>query len=259
MRRQMTQNHSVSQSTNSYINRCSYFADTFLQINDQINTVLNRYEAFKKGDYVTSSNPIPAELAGRSGSGGLSLIDLDDGAPLDGGSASAASQDELAGLFGPSPNTGMTAPAYSPQIIPSNGFGTMSAAGRSSSTSQPFSAVSPQPFRPGSNSGSSSPVPSQQFGLIMLPGTPTPQGQLQARARSAPNYFNETDDVAKGPVATVGHGMGMGAPLMASISPQPQQPQQMVGSGATTAMTISGSSQPQGQSKDPFADLVGLF
>ncbi|THH01978.1 hypothetical protein EW026_g837 [Hermanssonia centrifuga] len=37
--------------------------DTFLQINDQINTVLNRYEAFKRGDYEAARNPIPAELS----------------------------------------------------------------------------------------------------------------------------------------------------------------------------------------------------
>ncbi|KAG6892460.1 hypothetical protein C0993_003796, partial [Termitomyces sp. T159_Od127] len=37
--------------------------DTFLQMNDQINTVLSRYEAYKKGDYATASNPIPAEYA----------------------------------------------------------------------------------------------------------------------------------------------------------------------------------------------------
>lgn len=38
--------------------------DIFLQINDQINTVLNRYDAFKKGDFTAAANPIPAELAG---------------------------------------------------------------------------------------------------------------------------------------------------------------------------------------------------
>ena len=37
--------------------------DIFLQMNDQINSVLNRYEAFKKGDYTTARNPIPEELA----------------------------------------------------------------------------------------------------------------------------------------------------------------------------------------------------
>ncbi|EJD07732.1 VHS-domain-containing protein [Fomitiporia mediterranea MF3/22] len=37
--------------------------DIFLQLNDQINSVLNRYEAFKKGDFTAAKNPIPAELA----------------------------------------------------------------------------------------------------------------------------------------------------------------------------------------------------
>ncbi|KAF8154785.1 hypothetical protein B0H34DRAFT_717832 [Crassisporium funariophilum] len=44
--------------------------DTFLQINDQINTVLARYDAFKKGDF----SFVPKELAADAGS----LIDLDD-------------------------------------------------------------------------------------------------------------------------------------------------------------------------------------
>lgn len=32
-------------------------------MNDQLNSVLNRYEAFKKGDYSAAANPIPSELA----------------------------------------------------------------------------------------------------------------------------------------------------------------------------------------------------
>ncbi len=40
------------------------FADIFLQMNDQINSVLNRYESYKKGDYVAAANPVPSELAG---------------------------------------------------------------------------------------------------------------------------------------------------------------------------------------------------
>lgn len=200
---------------------------------------------------MTSSNPIPAELAGRTG--GLSLIDLDldDGGGSGGGGGGGAPQDELAGLFGPSPNTGMSAPAYSPPAMSSNGFGT----GRPPPSSQPlFSAVSPQPFRPGSSSGSPAP---QQFGSIMLPGTPTPQGQgqLQARAHSAPNYFSEAGDGAKGPV--VGSGMGMGTGTGTGV---PQQPAPTTGTTTTTTTTASTtSSQTQGQTKDPFADLVGLF
>ncbi|KAF8498284.1 hypothetical protein JB92DRAFT_2744870 [Gautieria morchelliformis] len=36
----------------------------FLQINDQINNVLTRFEAFKKGDYAAAANAIPTNLAG---------------------------------------------------------------------------------------------------------------------------------------------------------------------------------------------------
>lgn len=80
------------------------FPETFLHINDQINTVLDRYEAFKRGDYTAAANPIPKELAG-SAAQGLSLIDFDDSAPPAGSGAEAAGGastiDELASLFGP--------------------------------------------------------------------------------------------------------------------------------------------------------------
>lgn len=39
-------------------------ADIFLQMNDQLNSVLNRYESFKKGDFVAAANPVPSEYAG---------------------------------------------------------------------------------------------------------------------------------------------------------------------------------------------------
>jgi ADP-ribosylation factor-binding protein GGA len=128
--------------------------DTFLQINDQINTVLNRYEAFRKGDFVTSSNPIPAELAGSSSNNDLSLIDLDEG-----GSPKVAPgtsvQDELASLFGP-PSAGTTLAAPIPSTtlaapIPTTGFAM-------SSMMQP-----------------------PQVGSIMLPGTPQPTVAQQSR------------------------------------------------------------------------------
>jgi hypothetical protein len=128
-----------------------YASDTFLQINDQINTVINRYEAFQKGDYVTSSNPIPAELGG--GPGALSLIDLDDGAPSGGGSGG---MDDLAGLF----------------VSSTNGHGATVV-------------VSPQPG-----------APQQEFGSIMLRGTPTPQAQLLAQGQRAAGQEQGKDPFA---------------------------------------------------------------
>ncbi|KIK62612.1 hypothetical protein GYMLUDRAFT_42065 [Collybiopsis luxurians FD-317 M1] len=78
--------------------------DTFLQMNDQINTVLNRFEAFKKGDYVQAANPIPQELGGGSASAGHSLIDFDDSSNSNGASTATAAGGsntltDLGGLF----------------------------------------------------------------------------------------------------------------------------------------------------------------
>jgi len=191
--------------------------DTFLQINDQINTVLNRYEAFQKGDYSFSSNPIPAELGGSSAKNNLSLIDFDDSAPSNSGSAGGVN--DLAGLFGSEP------PTESARVLPPS----VNNATRPPMSSQPISPQLPQ-----------------QFGSIMLPGTPKPSGSAGASRIGSPNYFGQGSISAPG-MATSGMGMG-------SMSPQPppqQTQQQQKQPGAPT------TSQAQG--KDPFADLVGLF
>ena len=94
----------------------------FLEINDQINTVLNRYEAYKKGDYSAASNPIPPELSGSGGSSAqaISLIDFDDAPPQPAPSSSGAGGggiDELASLFGPGPSQGAPATAPPPNLL----------------------------------------------------------------------------------------------------------------------------------------------
>lgn len=193
-------------------------ADTFLQINDQINTVLNRYEAFKKGDYSFSSNPIPAELGGgTSAGGGLSLIDFDDSAPTNGGSGSAKPDDDLAGLFGSAP----TAPPQqsAPPIV-------------NTSTKPTFPSQSPPSQQP-------------QFGSIMLPGTPKP-GSAETSRVASPNYLN------RGNGNGVGMGMGMSAGMsMGAMTPQARQQQPAAPAPQPTTN--------RSQSKDPFADLAGLF
>ena len=86
-----------------------HLEDTFLQINDSINTVLNRYEAFKKGDYSVAANPIPAELGpGSSRQNDLSLIDFDDPAP--------SKAQELTASDGPELLQGISEQAGVPQI-----------------------------------------------------------------------------------------------------------------------------------------------
>lgn len=192
-------------------------ADTFLQINDQINTVLNRYEAFKKGDYSFSSNPIPAELGGPSAGGGLSLIDFDDSAPTNGGSGAAQPDDDLAGLFGSAP----TAPSQQsshpvPPMV-------------NNATRPPFASQSPPGQQP-------------HFGSIMLPGTPKGSGSAETSRVASPNYLNRGN----------GNGAGMGAGMsMGAMTSQTRQQQPAVSAPQPTTN--------QAQSKDPFADLAGLF
>lgn len=134
-----------------------------MQLNDQINSVLNRYDAFKKGDFSFASNPIPAEL-GASGSGPVSLIDLEESTPST-QSNGGGGIDELVGLFGSGASIQPTSqPPYAapPPINPST-----------KPTAAPVHAASP----------TRQPTP----GSIMLPGTPEPPrnaGQLQG-----PNYF----------------------------------------------------------------------
>jgi hypothetical protein len=134
---------------------CSYFcfakhlsllfpSDTYLQTNDQINSVLSRYDAFKRGETPPAS--IPEEfLPGKNEA--LSLIDFDDATPGSGsGAGSGKPADDLAGLF-------------------------ESAA---SLTSAPV--TQPPVAAPSSR-------PQSQFGQIKLPSTPPLQNQLQASGR----------------------------------------------------------------------------
>ncbi|KAF8233860.1 VHS-domain-containing protein [Tricholoma matsutake] len=209
--------------------------DTFLQINDQINSVLNRYEAFKKGDYVTASNPIPAEFG--PGAGGISLIDLDESSTPT--VANALGPDDLAGLFvssGADVNAqGMKygGPVMAP--VPPLGSYNGNGNGNGNGMGILMGGGAPNITR----STISLPQVSGTPPAIMLPGTPV-------RNAPSPNYFGNNANVAKGPAPVAG---GMGRPLIPS-SLAAQQPQSVTGHAGT-------SSQVQG--KDPFADLAGLF
>jgi ADP-ribosylation factor-binding protein GGA len=275
----------------------SSLLDTFLQINDQINTVLSRYEAFKKGDYSFASNPIPQELsnnAGSSSSAGLSLIDFDD-TPA----AAAAPSNDLSGLFSqpiqlqqqqqPQPQvqphqfTG-----FPPGAIPQPPFfaGTQI---HQPPMMQPHAPIphfhNGSPFgRPNTVSPPTQAQSATPPASIVLPGTPQPvPSQL-------PNYFGNGGAVGKAPAVGggmamgmgmgagmgvgaggmamgQGYGGGMGPPLNFGGSPQPQgyqmplmgQPQQQAHATPpqTTATTTPAAAGQQ--SKDPFADLAGLF
>ncbi|TFK69227.1 VHS-domain-containing protein [Pluteus cervinus] len=216
--------------------------DTFLQINDQINTVLSRYEAFKKGDYAAAANPIPAELSQKSDQG-LSLIDLDDSAGAGAASASGG-VDDLAGLFAaPSTSTsaaprfGMTGgaasaqkpPTYQPTPLASNGSSIFSTTGPSQG-----SIIPPQ---------SSTPPAS-----IMLPITP---GQRFATPTNVGNSAPIRNNNTALPGGSV-FGAGLTAFPPQQSRPQPQTSQQW-------QQTPANPNSNQVQGKDPFADLAGLF
>ncbi|KAF9787971.1 VHS domain-containing protein [Thelephora terrestris] len=263
--------------------------DTFLQINDQINTVLSRYESFKKGDFVAAANPIPQELASTSTRNELSLIDLDDSAPSDASAQPASSGiDDLDVLFGPrtsvtnptttTPPNNMSSSMFSnnPYGVQNNGFTSTSAPG----TPRPILGATPN-----------------QFGSIALPTTP-PQYQNQSHSGrtgiSQPHFFqnnslaNVQPQVQRPPsqpqqpqqfqttLFQVAYGQKPPSrQATPSQQPQAQAPSQL-GRATSPRQPFVQQQQPiqpqlqpsqigqplqpqQPQGKDPFADLAGLF
>lgn len=217
--------------------------DAFLQINDQINNVITRFEAFKKGDYSMSS--VPAELAQTEGS----LINFDDTSHS---SPRAAPVDDLATLFASPPQ---------PQAY-----------ARSSSASAMFASQPSASMTNNASSSTSSPVPNapspqSQFGSIMLAPTPprvTSPGYFggSSGGTSVPPNSGSSLAPGMGPpglgmsrpamgMGTVQHG-GLGIPASSTSGSR-------VSMGAAMGQTQPTSTPPTQQGKDPFADLVGLF
>jgi len=96
----------------------------------------------------------------------------------------------------------------------------------------------------------------QQFGSIMLPGTPQPQGQMAEGMglgrMTSPSYFNGGPNLPPQTMALPLHPQRQQSAM--SSQNQNQNSVRQSGSGLSTA-----SSNPPTQGKDPFADLVGLF
>jgi hypothetical protein len=207
--------------------------DTFLQINDQINTVLGRYDAFRRGDYEAARNPAPSQYAAQAqAQAASSLIDFDDPTPAPGASSGPAN--DLEALFG-----GLSS---APPVNP---------------------ASSPPPVNPATRPTPPQPTTQAQLGgSIMLPATPTPSpghspipAQIPRQA-APPSYFNPTS------AARPQHSSG------ASLSQFPysngaQQPLYLNGAGVSQPQQRGQQPQAQAagppQGKDPFADLAGLF
>lgn len=234
----------------------------FLQMNDQINSVLNRYEAFKKGDFTAAANPIPAELVSSSRTQDSSLIDFDD-PPDTSASSSKSPVDDLADIFGPSTAaSSTTAPSMSAQFS------------QFSNTNIPVRHPTPSSANGSENplAGlfNTSPPPSGSHGVtgsISLPWTPKPQSPpvtgstliqqqpsqpqgtfwgMQANSGISSLNYNSSNNA-------YGSGVGSQGRTLAPQRPNPQQPP------TSNPVTPSTSSTGQTQGKDPFADLAGLF
>ncbi|KAF8557170.1 hypothetical protein OG21DRAFT_376784 [Imleria badia] len=245
--------------------------NAFLEANDQINTALARFEAFQKGDFEAVAS-IPTSIASGSGGdgSGSSLIDFDDGSADATNSGHTNPVDDLMNLFSqqpppintatrpslvssPFPTTAQSQPQFGSIMLPGtptppNG----SAAGRATSPPTNFGAASSSPgLSMGSIAQSSG--PSQQ--TVSAPGTTQFASMMQPKPQ---NQF-----------------WGSGAGIPASATPRtsslgaatpPSGPATPPGLGGLQNQTISAAAgqrtqtQPTAaQSKDPFADLAGLF
>ncbi|KAJ6600801.1 hypothetical protein B0H10DRAFT_1923791 [Mycena sp. CBHHK59/15] len=174
--------------------------DTLLQINDQINTVLARYDAFRRGDYAAAANPVPAHLTAPPAA--TSLIDFDDPNPstATNGTSAANDLDALFGSLSSGPGRGTvgvgmgTPPAVNVATRPAGPMQTQAQLGGSialPSTPSPGPAQMPATRQP---------VPSGYFGGATM-GVARPQQQ-------PPPYFNGTAVVQ---------------PMPQAHAPQPQQ------------------------------------
>ncbi|ESK91585.1 vhs domain-containing protein [Moniliophthora roreri MCA 2997] len=257
--------------------------DTFLQINDQINNVLNRYEAFKKGDYETARNPVPAELSNQSTSG-QSLIDFDDDTGMQSQAGNGAGQDDLAGLFGPSTQTSQA--VMSPSQNTNTLIGGMGTGGMNMAFSNQGvpTTHSPSPVM-GGMGGMNNPMfrnTSMSPPAIMLPSTPAngsparngtpgtpgmaPQGGMAMNmGMNSPAMGAGMGMGFGGMGAGMVSGMGMGMGMSGPSQPQQQsffptqQPTQLHQQQQQNSPSNSSTAPSQASGKDPFADLAGLF
>ena len=230
MQNPTTRNHLVA-SHSYFVNISDTLTpDTYLQTNDQMNNVLARYEAYKRGETPPAS--IPSELLPNK-SESLSLIDLDDATPQTGSSSGASSGGtpavDLAGLFD-SPVS-----FTSPVVASSRGIGMPPLV--SNNTGQQVSAMPPL------HGADTPPLRPPQFGQIKLPSTPPLQSSSQGSSRVGnPGVTSARGAARTPPSSNLAATSTLQQPLVPHATSQP--PTERV-------------STPQG--KDPFADLVGLF
>ncbi|EJT99610.1 VHS-domain-containing protein [Dacryopinax primogenitus] len=223
--------------------------ETCLELNDLINSVLNRYESYLRGDFsvqgveihggvLGAGSPPPEPAAAKP----IDLISLDESEQHSAVPQTSGS-DDLAGLFGPAPAAPVQAAAHHP-------FTPAQITSLYSQGSTTRGMHTPQ----GSLSGFSG---SDGF-------SPQPQNQASP---AHPGFFNlHTMSVPQGSSRT-------GTPTLTGQQPQAQAQQQHSGLDAfgpfnsppmqpmqpPTAPAVPAQNGGTGKGKDPFADLEGLF
>jgi len=231
--------------------------DTFLHMNDLINSVLDRYERYKKGDY--SAAPLPTSVGGKSD---LINFESEDAPSAPKGASSAVGTggsgrltDELADLFGPPTTSSAPAPVSSFNLlatsgpsqapIPSAGFtfnqSLHQPALNNNTPLMPFGTSTPPP-------GASSSGGANLLGGIALPSTPN-----NFRSISPANPSPAT--VSSG--SALGAGISRGSSAVGATNPMMQPSQQPQAIPQHPPQPQRNGAQTSG--KDPFADLVGLF
>ncbi|KIJ56294.1 hypothetical protein M422DRAFT_23583 [Sphaerobolus stellatus SS14] len=170
---------------------------TFLQMNDQINNVLNRLDAFKAGDYSAMANAVPTNLAGSSSAAPKNdLIDLID-EPVPTQTSSTNPVDDLADIFGgPSTTTATTSTSHS---LFFNNNNSHNGAGAPPSFSGGF-------------------IPAT--GGIVLSTTPQPRAQPQQPAQQFPFQSSQSSQ----PFRSVVSSQQTSQPQQPQSQPQKQDP-----------------------------------
>lgn len=252
--------------------------DAFLEANDQINTALARFEAFQKGDFAAVAS-IPTSIASGSGidGNGTSLIDLDDGsADASNGSASGNTNpvDNLMNLFSqrPPPINTATRPSLVSAPYPTTAqsppqFGSIMLPGTPTPSDGSANGATGGTTSPPSNFGVGSSSSSLSMGSRIQPQS---SAQPQAVPALGPAQFGSMMH-PKPQNKFFGSGVGVqasGGPRSSSLgaATPPSGPATPPGLGGfhtqivgTTAGQRTQTQPTTAQSKDPFADLAGLF
>ncbi|KZO94549.1 VHS-domain-containing protein [Calocera viscosa TUFC12733] len=227
--------------------------ETCLELNDLINSVLNRYESYLKGDFSMQGVEIHGGVLGAGSrppeaapSVPNDLISLDE-SDQQSAAQPANGIDDLTGLFSSAPAAPST-PSGQPRVA--HGHGPLTPAQLAALYSQ------------GSSAGSRH-APQGSMSAFSVPSgfQPQPQGQ---GSPAGPGFFNLHTMSAPQGTSRVN------TPTLIAQQQQPQQPSNTGGFGAfsspprqplaaTSTPSATGQNGGASKGKDPFADLENLF